>query len=178
MDNKLYVYALIFIGLIAVLPNLEKILALFRKESVSKYKLKQAVLSRAELNFYKVFMNYKKDDSLVFCKVRLADLFSPAASGKNYLAAFNKISAKHVDFIVCDKETAKPLYGIELDDKSHQSTKVKERDKFVNEVFSQAGLRLVRVQARRDYAQVYLDGLFAMNLPGMQNPDFKMGEKL
>ena len=29
---------------------------------------------------------------------------------------WNKINRKHVDFLICDDETLKPLVGIELDD--------------------------------------------------------------
>ncbi len=178
MDNRLHIYALILIGLIAILPNLDKILKLFAKDTVSNYKLREAVLTKAELRFYKAFKAYKNDSNPIFCKVRLADIFTPIANGKNYMPAFNKISAKHVDFIVCDRETAKPLYAIELDDKSHLSAKVMERDKFVNSVFSQTSLKLIRVQVKKEYTTAYLNGLFALHLPGMQNPDFKMGEKL
>jgi hypothetical protein len=178
MDNQLYIYALVFLVLIIILSNLDKILGLFPKDTASKYKLKQGLMSRAEINFYKAFCEYKKDSNLVFAKVRLADIFAPEATGKSYLASFNKISAKHVDFLVCDKDTFAPLYAIELDDKSHRSAKSMNRDEFVNNVFSQTELKLIRVQARKDYSKAYLDGLFALNLPGMQNPHFKMGEKL
>ena len=41
---------------------------------------------------------------------------------------------------------------IELDDSSHQESKRQERDKFVNEVFRQAGLPLLRVKARSSYS--------------------------
>jgi hypothetical protein len=163
MDNQLLVYALIFLAIVATLSNLDRILKFFPSDKIAKYKLKQNVLSVAEIKFYKAFMEYKNDDNIVFSKVRLADIFSPAVSGKHYMAAFNKISSKHVDFLVCSKKTTKPLYAIELDDKSHQSAKVIERDDFVNKLFAQTELKLIRVQARMEYTKAYLDGLFALN---------------
>lgn len=32
---------------------------------------------------------------------------------------FNKISKKHVDFLICSAQSKKPLWGNELDDTSH-----------------------------------------------------------
>ena len=160
MDSKYYIYILIFFALVLVMSNLDKILSRFPKENLSNYKLKPALLSRAELSFYKAFLEYKKDDTPVFAKVRLADIFVPDSKGKTYMSDFNRISAKHVDFLVCNRETMKPLYAVELDDKSHLSDKTQKRDDFVNKLFTQTGLKLVRVQARKDYSMEYLDGLF------------------
>lgn len=179
MNTQIYIYIGIFLVLIIIMSNLDKVMKRFPKENLSSYKLKSGLLSRAEINFYKAFMEYKKDDNPVFVKVRLADVFAPSGKGKSYVSDFNRISAKHVDFLVCDKETMKPLYAIELDDKSHLSEKVKKRDEFVDKLFTQTGLSIVRVKARKDYSEAYLDGLFGTHdLPGMQRPDFKMGEKM
>ena len=51
-------------------------------------------------------------------KVRLADVFFVAGPNEN-AAARNRIAAKHVDFLLCDPATMRPLAGIELDDASH-----------------------------------------------------------
>lgn len=178
MNNQLLIYVVIFAVVAIAFSNLDKMLKFSRKDTLSKYKLRQGLLSKAEINFYKALLDYKKDSNPVFAKIRLADIFTPEASGKGYMASFNKISAKHIDFLVCDKDTLKPIYAIELDDKSHLTEKAKKRDEFVNGVFSQTDLKIIRVQARKDYSDAYLDNLFTANLPGMQNPDFKMGEKL
>jgi hypothetical protein len=142
------------------MSNLDKILGLFPKDNVANYKLNPALLSRAEIVFYKALLEYRKDDNPVLVKVRLADIFSPSGKGKTYLSDFNKISAKHVDFLICDKDTMRPLYAIELDDKSHLNEKAKKRDDFVDKLFAQTGLKLVRVQARKDYSSEYLERLF------------------
>ena len=162
MNTQVYIYIGIFLVLIIIMSNLDKVLGLFPKENLSSYKLQPALFSKAEINFYRAFMEYKKDTNPVFAKVRLADVFSPSGKGKAYMSDFNKISAKHVDFLVCDKETMKPLYAIELDDKSHLSEKAKKRDDFVGKLFAQTGLALVRVQARKDYSDTYLDELFSV----------------
>jgi hypothetical protein len=53
--------------------------------------------------------------------------------------------------VVCDPQTLKPLFAVELDDISHQRTERQERDAFVDQVFQAANLPLVHVTAQREY---------------------------
>ena len=64
---------------------------------------------------------------------------------QNKSVAFNKISQKHVDFLICRQGDWMPMLGIELDDNSHSKTAVKKRDMFVNAVFAQVGIPLLRI---------------------------------
>ena len=95
----------------------------------------------------------------VCAKVRLADVFFVARPNEN-AAARNRIAVKHVDFLLCDPATMRPLAGIELDDASHARADRQERDALVEKVFEAAELPLVRFPAQRAYtlAQV-ADGL-------------------
>ncbi len=74
-------------------------------------------------------------------KPRLADYFK-ALKGP---FAFQKISQKHVDFLICRNEDWMPMLGIELDDASHDSAEKFARDIFVNELFAGAGVPLLRL---------------------------------
>ena len=65
----------------------------------------------------------------------------------------NRIDRKHVDFLLCDAKTLKPILGIELDDKSHQRADRQERDDFVNNVFAAAKLPLMHVSVQSGYSQ-------------------------
>jgi hypothetical protein len=67
--------------------------------------------------------------------------------------AFNRISRKRIDFAVCEAETMKVLYAIELDDSSHNRKNRQERDEFVNQAFAAAGLTLLHVDCKRGYSQ-------------------------
>ncbi len=64
---------------------------------------------------------------------------------------FSRIAQKHLDFLVCDSVTMKPLLGIELDDSSHKRDDRQERDDFVDRVFEAAGLPLLRLPVQREY---------------------------
>lgn len=61
------------------------------------------------------------DQAIVCPKVALGDLFMVKADDASKFRTYrNKIDRKHVDFLLCHPQTAHPLIGIELDDKSHQ----------------------------------------------------------
>lgn len=116
------------------------------------YKLRDDFLSPAELNFYLVLKGCVSEWADVCPKVNLGDLFF--ASCKNFgqrQSYTNKINRKHVDFLLCDPKTAKPMVGIELDDKSHNQQKRQERDLFVEQVFGKANLPLERFSVQHSY---------------------------
>jgi len=75
-----------------------------------------------------------------------------------------------MDFFLCALDTIKPIAVVELDDGSHQRESVKERDQFKDAAFRAAGLRLVRIVARRAYnAATLLEALLPYlgnNSPG------------
>lgn len=71
----------------------------------------------------------------------------------------NRIDRKHVDFLLCDRDTLRPLAGIELDDASHRQARRQERDRFVESVFRAVGLPLLRARARHAYNVVEVAAL-------------------
>jgi hypothetical protein len=113
------------------------------------YKLRNNLLSAAEFSFYKVLETALQKRVEIQCKVRLADIFyTPYGTNVSH---FNRITGKHVDFLLCDMQTMKPILGVELDDASHFQPDRKARDIFVDEVFKVADLPLLHIQAKRTY---------------------------
>jgi hypothetical protein len=108
------------------------------------------LMSPAELAFFQVLAPVIGDAYLICPKVRLADLFEVAQS-PGQQAAFNKISNKHIDFVIMDRNTSAPLCGIELDDSSHQRRDRIERDTFLNDLFARRKFPLVRVPTAWTY---------------------------
>lgn len=117
-----------------------------QKETASlppPYRLRDDFLSPAEFPFYKVLSSLVGASLTIESKVRLADVCFVARPYENF-AYFNRITRKHLDFLVCDATTMKPLFGVELDDSSHDRTDRQERDQFVEDVCKVAGLPLLR----------------------------------
>ena len=125
------------------------------KEAIESYGLRDAVLTKAEASFLAVLREIVGEKYQIFVKVRLADIFT-TKHGEGYYAALNKVTGKHVDFLLCEPETFAPLLGIELDDKTHKKSARKKRDDFVDEVFNQVGLGLLRIPVRSTYEPVAL----------------------
>jgi very-short-patch-repair endonuclease len=124
-----------------------------QKETTSKalpYRLRDDFLSPAEFSFYKVLLSLVGARLTIQSKVRLADVFFVVRPNEN-AGFFNRIAQKHLDFLVCDSVTMKPLFGIELDDSSHKRNDRQERDEFVENVCQVAGLPLLRVPVQREY---------------------------
>lgn len=111
-------------------------------------------LSRAERAFFGSLQQAVEREGLIFAKVRLADLLTPAAgeASGGWQGAFNRIQAKHVDFVLCSLGDVVPKLAIELDDASHRQAKRRERDQFLDAACQSAGLPLLRIPAHRDHA--------------------------
>lgn len=85
----------------------------------------------------------------VFAKVRLLDLVEPKKGIQKYKTYFYKVQAKHVDFVLCDKKLVARCI-IELDDSSHNTKDRQKRDKFVDEVLTDTGYRIIHTRAITD----------------------------
>ena len=114
------------------------------------YRVRDDFLSPAEFSFYKILSSLGETRIIVQSKVRLADIFFVSRPNEN-MTYFSRIAQKHLDFLVCDSVTMKPLLGIELDDSSHKRDDRQERDDFVEKVFQVAGLPLLRFPVQREY---------------------------
>jgi len=141
---------------------LAAVLSLFRSKKSNQpealpYRLRDDFLSPAEYSFYRMLSSSVNPRFTVLTKVRLADIFFVARPNENY-SYFNRITQRHVDFLLCNPTTMKPVAGIELDDASHSQSKRQRRDEFVDQVFSAAGLPLVHIPARREYNSQEITG--------------------
>lgn len=124
------------------------------KESLP-YAIRDDFLSKAEFSFYKVLDQVIGEKAIICPKVSLKDIFFVKSRNKSDFSKYNnKINLKHVDFLICSKETMKPICGVELDDSSHARQDRIERDNFVNKVFEFANLKLIRFQNKSSYTIV------------------------
>ena len=92
-------------------------------------------------------------DRIVLVKVRLADLFDVKDGLERgpRQTALNRITRKHLDFVVCNRAACVPVLAIELDDASHSRADRQTRDLFVDGLCRAAGLPLVCQPAQRGY---------------------------
>ena len=117
------------------------------------YQFSKYLLSQSERSFYGVLESAVGDTGLVFSKARVADVITPrkGLNRSDWTRAFNAISAKHFDFLICSTDDCSIKLAIELDDSSHGSGKREKRDDLVNRACQSAGLPLLRVKASKAY---------------------------
>ena len=130
------------------------------------FRLSDNFLSPSERSFYGVLVSVVGARAVICPKVRVADLVHVARS-EDRQAHQNRISQKHVDFVLCAPDTMKPLLALELDDKSHARQDRVARDEIVDNVFRAAGLPLLHVPNRSGYVPAELSALLAPHLPGI-----------
>lgn len=134
-------------------------------DDVYPYISSSSLLTKAELNFFKVLTLTLLDTDYYICPmVRLADVLQ-VYNSNNYQSHFNRIRSKHIDFLLCDKYTFKPLIAIELDDSSHNFDNRIERDDFLNAAFYSAGLKLVRFKAYHSYTVTEIKERLNLRVP-------------
>lgn len=134
------------------------------------FRLRDDFLSTAEHSFFQVLRSMMGNYFTICPKVSLSDVFFVINPDKN-MSAYNRINRKHVDFLICDSQTMRPRFAIELDDKSHERHDRIERDAFVDELFETAQLPLVRIPVRPAYNTNELGVLFRTALSGTQKPE-------
>jgi len=110
---------------------------------VSPYVRRPALLSAAERLHARLHQAVGTD--LLICpKVRLAGAIEVRGDAMKWQAAWNRIAAKQVDFLLVAPETYQPLLAILLDDGSR-------RDEATGQALVAAGLPVLRIRARNDY---------------------------
>lgn len=114
------------------------------------YRIRDDFLSPAERSFFAALVVAIGDRAVVCPKVSLADvLFS--TDRKHHRKFANRITQKHLDFLLCSPGSLRPLLAVELDDRSHERESAKQRDQFKDAACKAAGLPLVRISARSSH---------------------------
>jgi hypothetical protein len=117
------------------------------------YRKSDSLFTYRERIFYGVLQDAVNRDYWIFAKVRLADFMWLTNEPEDRKFHANRILCKHVDFLLCERRTYRPLMAIELDDRSHLKYDHRERDEFKDKTFAAIGLPLLRVPLERDYSR-------------------------
>lgn len=118
------------------------------------YRKVDALFTAAERSFLAALDDAVGQQFRVFGKVRIADIANvkKISNRQAWQRAQNKITSKHLDYILCDKNDLSVVCAVELNDKSHQRRDRKERDLFVDNLCQTISLPLVKIEARGVYS--------------------------
>lgn len=111
------------------------------------YRPKRYLITMNELKFYNVLMEIAKElDLVLFSQVSLYNILETKQNldYKTKTIYFNKIASKTIDFVLVDKKDCRIKLCIELDDNTHNQRKRIERDIFINELFNELEINLLR----------------------------------
>lgn len=113
------------------------------------YHVRDIVMNSSEGTFFTMLVKDLPENYYVFPKMRIADIIE-TEGGYGYTYRRNKILPKHIDFLVCDS-SFKPVIAIELDGKSHNKHDRVIRDEFVDKLFEDCKIKLLRVNVGGDF---------------------------
>ena len=111
------------------------------------------LFSPAERSFFGILQQVLENKVVILGKIRVADILIPKNNKDHsrWQKAFNRISKKHFDFVLCSKDTLSVLCVIELNDKSHLTDKQKLRDEFIINACKSAELPLIQIPNKSSY---------------------------
>lgn len=110
------------------------------------YEKKEYLLTPTELKFYKLLKTITDElNYTLFTQIALYEIVN-CKKFKN----FNKIKSKSIDFVITEKN-CKIKLCIELDDKTHNTNKRMERDNFINNMFKELDIKLLRIPVQNFY---------------------------
>ncbi|MCL2842502.1 MAG: DUF2726 domain-containing protein [Oscillospiraceae bacterium] len=106
------------------------------EDARNNYFLKQSFFTDPEYKFYERLREYlPKERFIIFPQVAYTALFDKDRASndpaKDIGILRTKFNDYKVDFVICDNNF-KPLYAIELDDKSHRQEDIKRKDEMKN----------------------------------------------
>ena len=120
----------------------------FSRDSNSKKQsfIKKKLLTKTEHKFLLCLMQARPEKIAIACKVGLWGVVH-----NHHKWDWNKISQKHLDFVLYDYEQNNILLVIELDDSSHQKTTIQQRDKIKDDILNNAGIPILRIPVSDTY---------------------------
>jgi len=168
MDWMYFLGIVVFVALIIGLAFLKRLLP--SQKIALPYRKLDALLTPAERSFFGVLQLAIKARLLIFAKVRVADILTTAKglSNSERQSAFNRIKAKHFDFVLCDPDHLGVVCVLELDDKSHKKASRQQRDNFLDSACEAAGVPLIHFQAKAAYAQTEIEKTLEPYLPRLE----------
>ena len=109
-----------------------------------RFGVKSSLLTRPEGQFYRSLLRACGQTYQAMPKVRLWDFIYLANDPPERKQHLSRLSCRHVDFLLCEPLSLRPLLAVELDDRSHTKPEAIAADRYKDELFAAAGLPLLR----------------------------------
>jgi hypothetical protein len=154
LEGLLPFVAIVFLALVVI--ALLKFLLRGKKEKpvTDRYQRRGELFTPAERVFYEQLAEAVGDRYEIFGKVRLADVIEPreGLDKSERQGALNRITSKHLDFVLAIPGSMIIVCAIELDDASHRRQDRIDRDEFVDGALAYADVPLIRFEVQPMYS--------------------------
>lgn len=118
---------------------------------VSPYLRRPSILNQAEARFYFRLTQAVGDSFLIAPKIRLADVIDVRGDAMEWKGSWNRIAAKHIDFLLVATDNFRPLLAIELDFESAFGTEGRSGDEWLERALMICGMPIMKIKVKRDY---------------------------
>jgi len=139
--------AIIALGIVFFLILIRQFIQHASRE-IKAYRKRDRVMNMSEQALFINLEQQLHEKFLVLSKVRIEDFVDTVHEGfdeKEVWGNRNRIKSRHVDFLICDLVTTKPILAIELDGNSHNRLDRRKRDDFINKLYSDIELRVEHI---------------------------------
>lgn len=119
----------------------------------SRYYSKHTCMTEAEKKLYKMmiksfnkFLNTIDKRIVIMPCVRIADFVGVRGNLDTNRKLLYSITSKHIDYLICDGTTLDIIFAVELDDYYHNIPDKIARDKKVEKILNECGIKLFRIK--------------------------------
>jgi len=105
-------------------------------------------MTSAERECYHALVAEMGLDYVFFPQIHIDAIVQPTGTRNDRFYAFRHINQKSVDFVACETKQLRPVFVVELDDRTHNQPKRIERDREVERILRDVGIPLVRIENR------------------------------
>lgn len=113
---------------------------------------RRPILTPNEMAFFHALQRATGEQYVIFPQLPLATFVEGRVQTLSAQTSFmNQIDRKRVDFVLVDPQDLRLHLAIEVDDRSHESERRRQRDGLVEDVLQRAGITLVRIPAAHSY---------------------------
>lgn len=130
--------------------------------NAANYRLRSTLMTASERLFFKKLREALGEKYDIYPQVNLDKIFQVRFQPTR--VAFNAakwtIDRRSLDFLITERETQRPVAGIELDDLTHRFDNRIVRDMKVEALFRENGINLIRFNTSDDFSGVELKRLF------------------
>ncbi len=136
-----------------LMPNKKRNVESEERYDLNRYYLKNSIVTPVEKWMYVIIKDELPEEYMVAPKVGIKD-FVGVKKGNNYMKYFGHIAQRHIDFLVCKRDTLTPAFGIEIDDTSHEQQQRKTRDQENDDIFNAIGIKVLHITTKTKEAEL------------------------